>query len=208
MFDLDPRVMKHFFNVDDIGKAEVGSSYGAQTSIKSGIQKLIGPGATVDAYNFEPCGYSMNGLEDGSYYTIHITPEPDCSYVSFECILPLVDFSSLLQRVLSTFKPRKFSVTFHADIIAPAGACGLKDSPELESPLQYRAVGDSTFLRMKTTSGHEVSATLRSYLMESDFKESISSCTKVQRELKGCCESISEVMLGASVLTCLIIAEI
>lgn len=29
----------------------------------------------IDDYVFEPCGYSMNGVERGTFSTIHITPE-------------------------------------------------------------------------------------------------------------------------------------
>lgn len=31
--------------------------------------------AEIDDYVFEPCGYSMNGVECGTFSTIHITPE-------------------------------------------------------------------------------------------------------------------------------------
>ena len=33
------------------------------------------PAAEIDDYVFEPCGYSMNGVEQGTFSTIHITPE-------------------------------------------------------------------------------------------------------------------------------------
>ena len=56
----------------------------AQTTAKTGIRSLL-PHADIDDYLFEPCGYSMNGLEDdGVASTIHITPEDHCSYASLE----------------------------------------------------------------------------------------------------------------------------
>lgn len=42
------------------------------------------PGYSIDEYFFEPCGYSMNGLNGQKYKTIHITPEGNCSYISYE----------------------------------------------------------------------------------------------------------------------------
>ena len=42
------------------------------------------PGYKIDEFFFEPCGYSMNGLNEQNYETIHVTPEGSCSYISFE----------------------------------------------------------------------------------------------------------------------------
>ena len=42
------------------------------------------PGYNIDEYFFEPCGYSMNGLNKKNYKTMHITPEGNCSYISYE----------------------------------------------------------------------------------------------------------------------------
>ena len=38
----------------------------------------------VDAYCFQPCGYSLNAIKNNLYYTIHITPERGHSYASIE----------------------------------------------------------------------------------------------------------------------------
>ncbi len=37
---------------------------GPEATVKSGIDKLI-PGAAIDEFLFEPCGYSMNGYIKG-----------------------------------------------------------------------------------------------------------------------------------------------
>lgn len=37
---------------------------GKEATVKSGIDKLI-PGAAIDEFLFEPCGYSMNGYIKG-----------------------------------------------------------------------------------------------------------------------------------------------
>ena len=47
--------------------------------------------------------------------TIHITPEPECSYVSFESNIPLKSYSEVIQRVVNTFKPGRFIFTLFAN---------------------------------------------------------------------------------------------
>ena len=42
------------------------------------------PGYKIDEFFFDPCGYSMNGINEENYETIHVTPEGNCSYLSFE----------------------------------------------------------------------------------------------------------------------------
>jgi S-adenosylmethionine decarboxylase len=52
--------------------------------------------------------------------TIHITPEPECSYVSFESNIPLTSYTGLIQRVLNTFNPGKFIMTVFANRVRQA----------------------------------------------------------------------------------------
>ena len=47
--------------------------------------------------------------------TIHITPEPEYSYVSFESNIPLSSYLGVIQRVLETFMPGKFILTIFAN---------------------------------------------------------------------------------------------
>jgi hypothetical protein len=78
---------------------------------KSGIDKLF-PNAKIFDYLFEPCGYSMNGLlPNGHYFTIHITPEPDFSYVSFETNVSYHQYQELIRQILIMFNPGKFTTT-------------------------------------------------------------------------------------------------
>jgi hypothetical protein len=54
----------------------------------------------------------MNGLlPDGHYFTIHITPEPDFSYVSFETNVPFHQYQELTRKILKMFNPEKFTTT-------------------------------------------------------------------------------------------------
>ena len=50
--------------------------------------------------------------------TIHITPEPDFSYVSFESNIPLTSYLGVIQRVLETFLPGKFILTIFANRVS------------------------------------------------------------------------------------------
>ncbi|GKT84086.1 LOW QUALITY PROTEIN: S-adenosylmethionine decarboxylase proenzyme [Colletotrichum tofieldiae] len=88
------------------------------------------PGARVDAYLFSPCGFSANGVvpavtedEDASqsekggnaahYFTVHVTPEPNCSFASFETNVPGSGRTTaeIIEHVVDIFKPGRFSVT-------------------------------------------------------------------------------------------------
>ncbi|CAN0513159.1 unnamed protein product, partial [Ectocarpus sp. 12 AP-2014] len=76
MYDLEPEVAQNFYKTDKIQTGEDVSS-------RSGIKSVL-PNAALQDHLFEPCGYSMNALEGQAYYTVHVTPEPDFSYASFE----------------------------------------------------------------------------------------------------------------------------
>ncbi|XP_055639090.1 S-adenosylmethionine decarboxylase proenzyme isoform X1 [Toxorhynchites rutilus septentrionalis] len=114
MTDLDPKVMALF--TKDVCDTAMDATQ------KSGIHKLI-PGMVIDDYLFDPCGYSMNGVakccgkkhKEGCYMTIHITPEPDFSYVSFESNVASSSYGDLIERVIQTFQPGKFIVTIFAN---------------------------------------------------------------------------------------------
>jgi S-adenosylmethionine decarboxylase len=85
------------------------------------------PDARVDAYLFNPCGFSANGVipapanKDGTrststhYFTVHVTPEPQCSYASFETNVPASqsgrETAETIEQVVNIFKPGRFSVT-------------------------------------------------------------------------------------------------
>ena len=84
------------------------------------------PDAKIDSYLFTPCGFSANGVvpapnasNDNSathYFTVHVTPEPQCSYASFETNVPMRqsgrETADLVEQVVKIFRPGRFSVTF------------------------------------------------------------------------------------------------
>jgi S-adenosylmethionine decarboxylase len=80
------------------------------------------PDSRIDAYLFTPCGFSANAVvpatdrETGAhYFTVHVTPEPNCSYASFETNVPALqkgrDTAEIVSNVVDIFKPGRFSVT-------------------------------------------------------------------------------------------------
>ena len=50
----------------------------------------------------------------GEYATIHVTPQPAFSYVSFETNLATESYMDLVLQVINTFLPGKFIITFYA----------------------------------------------------------------------------------------------
>jgi S-adenosylmethionine decarboxylase len=62
--------------------------------------------------------------------TIHITPEPDFSYVSFESNVPQASYKDVMSRVLETFQPGKFVLTVFANKVGRY-ICSLKEVLQL-----------------------------------------------------------------------------
>ena len=50
----------------------------------------------------------------GDYATIHITPEREFSYVSYETNIETENYLDLVKQVVDTFKPGKMIITFYA----------------------------------------------------------------------------------------------
>ncbi|PSR81246.1 S-adenosylmethionine decarboxylase proenzyme [Coniella lustricola] len=102
------------------------------------------PDARIDAYLFTPCGFSANAVipapvqeaEDGTkttgashYFTVHVTPEPNCSFASFETNVPGGqngrETSEVIEHVVGIFKPGRFIVT-----LFEAKGCGASRTPD------------------------------------------------------------------------------
>lgn len=50
-----------------------------------------------------------------AYFTIHVTPEPQCSFVSFETNAVLPNYTALIRSVVSLFEPSSFCVSLFVD---------------------------------------------------------------------------------------------
>ncbi|KAF7725927.1 spermidine resistance protein [Apophysomyces ossiformis] len=119
MTHLNPEAMKKFYH--DQSKTVSGTVGGRWVDRATGIDAIY-PQTKIDSFLFEPCGYSSNGLYEDRYFTIHVTPEPECSYASFESNIPVEKshpadgdkspIESLIKQVTDIFQPGTFTVTF------------------------------------------------------------------------------------------------
>lgn len=118
--------------VPDIGAAlDHGHALGKELSSHIGLSHLF-PSTQLDAFAFEPCGYSANALvpacpaHSAGYWTVHVTPEEGSSYASFETNIALdcdepsaaeaqqphaAHVHTLVQRVVDMFEPGSFTLT-------------------------------------------------------------------------------------------------
>lgn len=111
MYDLDPREMRQFMFHSQPSRVGSDDPHSGTTS-SAGIYPLLSKANCVDAYNFDPCGYSLNAIAScGGYYTIHITPEDGASYLSFETTVETEDAASLVATVVQKFRPSRFTIS-------------------------------------------------------------------------------------------------
>lgn len=116
MTDLGKAAAQRFFRDEGFVSA-------AHTTTTSGIRALI-PGADIDDYVFEPCGYSMNGILRGGFITIHITPEEGFSYASVEISgfdPNEYDPADMVARIVAIFQPGTVSVSLSVDVASRSG---------------------------------------------------------------------------------------
>jgi len=103
MSELDVEAMSNFYRNENFVSSKA-------TTKAVGLADIL-PNMTTDEHMFTPCGYSVNAISetDGSYFTVHVTPEPHCSFVSFETNA-VCDIPQLIQEVIKLFRPGRFSV--------------------------------------------------------------------------------------------------
>ena len=98
---------------------------------RNDAMRCILPGHRVEEHLFEPSGYSLNGVLEEHYGTVHVTPQEHGSYASFETNLLGDDPSVLCDAVLDVFRPRAFDVVLfdqgEGSFTAPAGYVSCAD---------------------------------------------------------------------------------
>ncbi|XP_061367978.1 S-adenosylmethionine decarboxylase proenzyme 4-like [Gastrolobium bilobum] len=109
MTELDPILALKFFR--RAGDSKTGDSAGKEMTELTGINE-INPNALICDFAFDPCGYSMNGMDGDWYSTIHVTPEDGFSYASFECVGSTNDnIVHMLRKVIQIFRPGTMSIS-------------------------------------------------------------------------------------------------
>lgn len=110
----------------------------------AGIDRLLA-GFKVDDHLFDPMGYSLNAVKDDWYYTVHITPNPQSPYVSFETNYHILEHGGeralqrITSRLIEAFAPESVSMLlFHQNpqLVAPGSGY------QLRHELRYQ-LGDS-----------------------------------------------------------------
>lgn len=112
MTELDRHLARKFYK--KAGDCKTGDSAGKEMTVLTGIDD-INPRAFICDFAFDPCGYSMNGIDGDRYSTIHVTPEDGYSYASFECVGSVydedVDIVETLKKAVQVFKPATVSIS-------------------------------------------------------------------------------------------------
>lgn len=145
-----------------------GHALGTVVSENSGLADVYPaskyPDARIDAYLFTPCGFSANGVIPSPsgraathYFTVHVTPEPHCSYASFETNVPLQqtgrETANLVEQVVNIFKPGRFSVT-----LFEAKATANHDDAEFDGQAEEKAAqlqAARKYMRMENIRGYK-----------------------------------------------------
>jgi len=70
------------------------------------IEELF-PHFDFDDHVFHPFGYSLNGIHNGRFFTIHITPQAESSYISVSANFDLIN---LLPQLITTLAPKTIDI--------------------------------------------------------------------------------------------------
>lgn len=117
MSQLHPSVCSSFYYPSSSPTTLNSHALGASLSDSLGITSLFPKGTAIDSYLFSPCGFSSNAINGDEYATIHVTPEVECSYASFETnLLDSPNIEQLVESVLKVFRPEKLSMTLFISV--------------------------------------------------------------------------------------------
>jgi len=165
MSELNPLVMEeNFYRNANFVDAKT-------TTRNTGLSTFL-PDMLTDEIMFDPCGYSVNGISDrdGSYFTVHVTPESHCSFVSYETNADLTPEESkkLIEDVIEFFQPKRFSLVFtSSDTVhftksfSPYGfGCRFRTQYEYEEGFHVLMMNYTTALSRKSSRAQLTSALL------------------------------------------------
>mmetsp|Transcript_66601 Transcript_66601/g.119870 ORF Transcript_66601/g.119870 Transcript_66601/m.119870 type:complete len:347 (+) Transcript_66601:129-1169(+) len=124
MYDL-PKDVQAVFHTD----LKEGSREGSEKmTTDSGLGGVVASmGGEVDDWCFDKCGYSANIHAGEAYAMVHVTPQDECSYASFESnfcssrkgipqdkAVP-AKLNELVKKVLEVFRPARLTMTLFID---------------------------------------------------------------------------------------------
>ncbi|MGD2269939.1 MAG: hypothetical protein PVI06_06020 [Desulfobacterales bacterium] len=101
MHDIEPSVGARFY----FDKSD-------STACSDELHRLCNlyPMMLLDDHFFYPQGYSINAISGANYFTVHITPQTEASYASFETNVIEPDYSRVINEVVEIFKPERMSI--------------------------------------------------------------------------------------------------
>lgn len=140
----------------------------------SGIRSIL-PDSGICDFEFDPCGYSMNGIEDSAVSTIHVTPEDGFSYASFEAVgydLKEMGMERLVRRVLDCFEPGEFSIAVGGGIGNGIGMVEVEGYGVEEKSYEEIGGGESIVYLKFVKEGGSCCGSPRSVLKGGGWKES------------------------------------
>jgi S-adenosylmethionine decarboxylase len=94
---------------------------GSKVYVRHDLHCRLPPGfVPLDTHCFEPHGYSANGgtMQRNGYWTVHVTPEPNATYASFEAGVEAKQHEALLRACLEHFCPRRACVVQHGVLVS------------------------------------------------------------------------------------------
>ena len=101
MYNITGNIVEHLMR-NDLTAMKIRDSLRISSLFKNFI---------IDDYVFTPFGYSINGIKDDEYFTIHITPQDESSYASFETNIHLSEVSEgITEILLDIFKPVSWDI--------------------------------------------------------------------------------------------------
>lgn len=85
----------------------------------TGVGRIF-PDAIVSDHEFQPCGFSMNTIEGHVVSTIHVSPQEESSYASFEAmgydLSTQEKLSLVIEQVLDCFKPNQLTLAIYSSV--------------------------------------------------------------------------------------------
>jgi S-adenosylmethionine decarboxylase len=101
------------------------------------MKKILNEDVVTDEFNFTPCGYSMNALDEEAYHTVHVTPESHCSYASYETNARVRSYTKLITHVFDVFKPGTAQLalfTERSNLVRDSNTIEKETSPDFTIP--------------------------------------------------------------------------